>query len=158
MSAFLKNFYEHLNGAPKARQTLEVDYDKTRQDLQARLGRLAGNAAADDPSRVVIRPEAAASAVVAAVVVPESPVAIVAPVPASKFTEADIPQKVLASMGLTVADLAASQATGDADEAGLARWKVWALAQADALDLRVQPPAVLAEWVRGFELGDAKPD
>ena len=57
-----------------------------------------------------------------------------------------------------VADLAASQATGDVDEEGLARWKVWALAQADALDLRVQPPAVLAEWVRGFELGAAKPD
>ena len=57
-----------------------------------------------------------------------------------------------------VADLAASQATGDVDEEGLARWKVWALAQADALDLRVQPPAVHAEWVRGFEFEDAKPD
>lgn len=57
-----------------------------------------------------------------------------------------------------VADLAASQATGDVDEETLAQWKVWALGQADALDLRVQPPAVLAEWVRGFELGGAKPD
>jgi hypothetical protein len=57
-----------------------------------------------------------------------------------------------------VADLAASPATGEVDEEALARWKAWALGQADALDLRVQPPAVLADWVRGFELGDAKPD
>lgn len=57
-----------------------------------------------------------------------------------------------------VADLSSSQATGDVDEAGLARWRVWALGQADALDLRVQPRSVLAEWVRGFELSDAKPE
>jgi hypothetical protein len=51
-----------------------------------------------------------------------------------------------------VADLTARQATGGADEEGFARWKVWALWQADAMDLRVQPPAVLTEWVRAFEL------
>ena len=52
-----------------------------------------------------------------------------------------------------VAELAARQASGGADEEGFTQWKVWALGQADALDLLVQPPAVLAEWVRGFELG-----
>jgi hypothetical protein len=53
-----------------------------------------------------------------------------------------------------VADLAACQTTGGADEEGLARWEGWAPGQADALDLRVQPAAALAEWVRGFLLGD----
>ena len=33
-SAFLKNFYAHLNGGPKTRQNLEVDYEKTRQDCR----------------------------------------------------------------------------------------------------------------------------
>lgn len=123
VSAFLKNFYEHLNGAPKTRQTLEVDYEKTRQDLQARLVKLAGNADAGDQLKQGTRPEgvtptaAAAAGVTATAVGTEAaaPAAAVAPAqqPAApaqalKFTEADIPQKVLASMGLTVADLSAN--------------------------------------------------
>lgn len=115
VSAFLKNFYEHLNGAPKTRQTLEVDYEKTRQDLQARLVKLAGKADAGDQLKQGTRPEgvtptAAAGAGIAAAVATEAvaPAAAVAPAQAPKFTEADIPQKVLASMGLTVADLSAN--------------------------------------------------
>ncbi|TDN39873.1 DUF3945 domain-containing protein [Hymenobacter sp. UV11] len=123
VSAFLKNFYEHLNGAPKTRQTLEVDYDKTRQDLQARLVKLAGNADAGDQLKQGTRPEgvtptaATAAGVTAATVAAgaPAPAAAVAPAPqpaapaqAPKFTEADIPQKVLATMGLTVADLSAN--------------------------------------------------
>ncbi|QKG54931.1 DUF4099 domain-containing protein [Hymenobacter sp. BRD67] len=118
VSAFLKNFYEHLNGAPKTRQSLEVDYEKTRQDLQARLVKLAGTAAdAGDQLKQGTRPGDVPVVVApaATVATPEAPApaAAVAPAqqptaPAPKFTEGDIPQKVLASMGLTVADLTAS--------------------------------------------------
>lgn len=120
VSAFLKNFYQHLNGAPRTRQTLEVDYEKTRQELQARLVRLAGNTAFSPPVAVApgpqvtsggisqlpgtgsapLAPEVATAAVTAPAPLPA------APVPAPKFTEADIPQKVLATLGLTIADLA----------------------------------------------------
>lgn len=39
-------------------------------------------------------------------------------------------------------------------EAGVAfeQWKAWALGQADAMDLRVQPPQQLAQWIAGFAL------
>ncbi|TVT36779.1 DUF3945 domain-containing protein [Hymenobacter setariae] len=121
VSAFLKNFYEHLNGAPKTRQSLEVDYEKTRQDLQARLIKSAGNADAGDQLKPGARPEGVAptapAAAVAAAVAPEAPAPAATavpvqqpatPAPAPKFTEADIPQKVLASLGLTDADLKAN--------------------------------------------------
>lgn len=114
VSAFLKNFYDHLNGAPKTRQTLEVDYDKTRQDLQARLVKLAGNADAGDQLKQGTRPEgmtttAAAGVTAAAVAAAVAPAQqATAPAQAPKFTEADIPQKVLATMGLSLADLSAN--------------------------------------------------
>ena len=95
VSAFLKNFYEHLNGAPKTRQSLEVDYEKTRRELQARLVKLAGTADAGDQLKQGTRPD-------------DVPVVAATAAPAPKFTEGDIPQKVLASMGLTVADLSAN--------------------------------------------------
>ena len=46
VSAFLKNFYDHLNGAPKTRQSIEVDYEQTRQALANRLTKQAGTAEA----------------------------------------------------------------------------------------------------------------
>jgi hypothetical protein len=51
-----------------------------------------------------------------------------------------------------VADLQSSPAAQGVDQEGFARWQAWALAQADHMDLRVQSPSVLAEWVCGFEL------
>jgi hypothetical protein len=52
-----------------------------------------------------------------------------------------------------VADLEAGQVSGGVDEQGFTRWKAWALGQADSMDLLSQQPAVLAEWIRVFELG-----
>ncbi|MDF7815505.1 MULTISPECIES: DUF3945 domain-containing protein [Hymenobacter] len=118
VSAFLKNFYAQLNGAPKTRQSLEVDYDKTRQELQQRLTRLAGNATPSDqlkqgtraeqviPAPAVVTPAATSPSVAAPAAAPTQQPTV--PARAPKFTEADIPQKVLATMGLTVADLKAS--------------------------------------------------
>lgn len=144
VSAFLKNFYEHLNGAPKTRQTLEVDYEKTRQDLQTRLVKMAGNADAGlAQGESVAKTPAVATAATPTVedflrtpkVFDNKPIPVVqisaaemqqyvkqtntqqptpqlttttAPTQAPKFTEADVPQRVLASMGLTVADLTAN--------------------------------------------------
>ncbi|MET4107696.1 DUF3945 domain-containing protein [Hymenobacter sp. UYP22] len=93
-SAFLKNFYAHLNGGPKTRQHLEVDYEQTRQDLQARLLRKAGTAQAE-----VIPDQAPAALSARAVVVAD------ASKPASSappFQASDVPQQVLASLGLTL--------------------------------------------------------
>lgn len=58
-----------------------------------------------------------------------------------------------------VEELQARAAAQGVDDEAMARWKVWALAQADAMDLRVQSAKVLEEWVEGFELGrDASPE
>ncbi len=115
-SAFLKNFYQHLTGNPKIRQTLEVDYDKTRQELQVRLLKRAGSAQLDQGDEQVKQatqgqvppgPEAPAVAAASAAapvteVAPEQP----APAKASAlFQASDVPQKVLASLGLRTADL-----------------------------------------------------
>jgi hypothetical protein len=115
-SVFLKNFYAHLNGNPKTRQTLEVDYDKTRQQLQARLLKKAGSAQLDQGDDQVKQapqgqttsgPEALAVAAATpaapgAAVAPEQSAAAKAP---TLFQAADVPQKVLASLGLSTADL-----------------------------------------------------
>ena len=110
-SAFLKNFYAHLNGGPKTRQNLEVDYEKTRQDLQARLTRQAGTAQPDllpGPSD----PDAKAPAVVAEPVVgvaARQTAAASTPAPTATLFQADeVPQKVLASLGLNLKELAGS--------------------------------------------------
>ncbi|QIL78408.1 DUF3945 domain-containing protein [Hymenobacter sp. HDW8] len=113
VSAFLKNFYEQLNGAPKTRQTLEVDYEKTRQELQARLTKSAGDSRPTESLKQGTRaeqilptaPAAGPGVTPAPIVVAQPPTA---PAQTPKFTEADIPQKVLATMGLTVADLKAN--------------------------------------------------
>lgn len=106
-SVFLKNFYAHLTGNPKTRQTLEVDYDKTRQDLQARLLKKAGSAQLDQGDEQVKQtPQGqtttAPTAPAVAAVTPEQSAAAKAP---TLFQAADVPQKVLASLGLNTADL-----------------------------------------------------
>jgi hypothetical protein len=115
-SAFLKNFYQHLTGNPKIRQTLEVDYDKTRQELQGRLLKRAGSAQLDHGDEQVKQaPQgqvppgpgapsvaAASSAAPGAKVAPEQPTPVKTP---ALFQAADVPQKVLASLGLSTADL-----------------------------------------------------
>ena len=107
-SVFLKNFYAHLNGAPRTRQRLEVDYEKTRQELQARLTRHAGNAPAQSDAEPAIRSEGPVADVVA-------PIAIAAAAEVAKpvqevlaFQANEVPQKVLASLGVTTEELAAS--------------------------------------------------
>ncbi|MCA8833283.1 DUF3945 domain-containing protein, partial [Hymenobacter pini] len=105
-SAFLKNFYAHLNGGPKTRQHLEVDYEQTRQDLQARLLRKAGTAQAEAvPDQAPATPTARTVAVAdpikpapAEVVAPPAPVA-------PPFQASEVPQQVLASLGLTLQTL-----------------------------------------------------
>ena len=114
-SAFLKNFYAHLNGNPKMRQSLEVDYDKTREALQARLRQKAGSAPLDQGEEQVEptakeqapdqkqnqkqnqKPEQKAAETMTPVVAPAGP--------ANPFQAADVPQKVLASLGLTTDEL-----------------------------------------------------
>ena len=96
-SAFLKNFYAHLNGGPKTRQSLEVDYEKTRQDLQARLLRQTGSTPVPpNPGR-----EPGAGGGVGQVL-PAAP----QPAPAPQFAAGDVPQKVLDSLGLNLEELA----------------------------------------------------
>ncbi|MBF9223415.1 DUF3945 domain-containing protein [Hymenobacter ruricola] len=108
-SAFLKNFYAHLNGGPKTRQSLEVDYEKTRQDLQARLTRHAGTAQpALSPGPTA--PDAKAPSVATGPAVGEAArqaVAMQVP-PAALFQANEVPQKVLASLGLNLAELTGS--------------------------------------------------
>lgn len=107
-SAFLKNFYAHLNGGPKTRQNLEVDYEKTRQDLQARLTRHAG-AAQPELSPGSPAPDAKAPAVAAEPGVEAARQTIAVPAPAAVLFKADeVPQKVLASLGLNLAELTGS--------------------------------------------------
>jgi hypothetical protein len=89
-SAFLKNFYAHLNGGPKTRQSLEVDYEQTRQQLQARLLRQAGNAPGQEELSHPTEPRA--------VLAPAPPVA--QPQPAALFQAREVPGKVLDSLGL----------------------------------------------------------
>lgn len=108
-SAFLKNFYAHLNGGPKTRQSLEVDYEKTRQDLQARLTRHAGTA---QPALSLgpTAPDAKAPSVATGPAVGEAArqaVAMQVP-PAALFQANEVPQKVLASLGLNLAELTGS--------------------------------------------------
>jgi hypothetical protein len=105
-SAFLKNFYAHLNGGPKTRQSLEIDYEKTRQDLQARLTRHAGTA---QPALLPgpPAPDAKVPGVATGPAVGEAAsqaVAMPAP-PAALFQAIEVPQKVLASLGLNLAEL-----------------------------------------------------
>lgn len=108
-SAFLKNFYAHLNGGPKTRQSLEVDYEKTRQDLQARLTRHAGTvqpALSPGP----LAPDAKVPGGATGPAVGEAArqtVAMPAP-PAALFQANEVPQKVLASLGLNLAELTGS--------------------------------------------------
>lgn len=129
-SVFLKNFYAHLNGNPKTRQTLEVDYDKTREALQARLLKKAGSAQLDQGDEQVKQaPQGQAAAVakpddalsnpklVDPKTIPvtqisaaemEQHIKAAAQQPAKAptlFQASDVPQKVLASLGLNTADL-----------------------------------------------------
>lgn len=53
-----------------------------------------------------------------------------------------------------VAGMEASPGAAGLDVALLARWKAWAMQQADGLDLLVQDTGTLDAWLRGFELGD----
>jgi hypothetical protein len=107
-SAFLKNFYAHLNGGPKTRQNLEVDYEKTRQDLQARLTRHAG-AAQPELSPGPLAPDAKAPAVAAEPGVEAARQTVAVPAPSAALFKADeVPQKVLASLGLNLAELTGS--------------------------------------------------
>lgn len=107
-SAFLKNFYAHLNGGPKTRQNLEVDYEKTRQDLQARLTRHAG-AAQPELSPGPPAPDAKAPAVAAEPGVEAARQTVAGPAPSAALFKADeVPQKVLASLGLNLAELTGS--------------------------------------------------
>ncbi|GGG59846.1 DUF3945 domain-containing protein [Hymenobacter glacieicola] len=115
-SVFLKNFYAHLTGNPKTRQTLEVDYDKTRQELQARLLKKAGSAQLDPSDELVKQtPQGQTTTGPAAPAVAAAPSAAPSaarapgqPAPADTpilFQAADVPQKVLASLGLSTAGL-----------------------------------------------------
>lgn len=104
VSAFLKNFYEHLNGAPKTRQTLEVDYEKTRQELQARLVRQAGSTQVPAPAPA--QGQAAPAATPAAAVTPAAPVPQPVAAPAPRFTKDDLPAEKLALFGLSADVLA----------------------------------------------------
>lgn len=108
VSAFLKNFYDHLNGGGKTRQTLEVDYDKTRQELAARLTKQAGNAQVNEqqaPGQAQpvatqakgAAPEAPAQQPAAAPAPAQQPVAA----PAPRFTKDDLPTEKLALFGLS---------------------------------------------------------
>ncbi|MBF9144452.1 DUF3945 domain-containing protein [Hymenobacter properus] len=107
-SAFLKNFYAHLNGGPKTRQNLEVDYEKTRQDLQARLTRHAG-AAQPELLPGPPAPDAKAPAVAAEPGVEAARQTVAGPAPSAALFKADeVPQKVLASLGLNLAELTGS--------------------------------------------------
>ncbi|MDO7848588.1 DUF3945 domain-containing protein [Hymenobacter sp. M29] len=108
-SAFLKNFYAHLNGGPKTRQNLEVDYEKTRQHLQARLTRQAGAAqpelspgppVPDGKTPSVAAEPGMGKAARHAIAVPARPAAL--------FKADEVPQKVLASLGLNMAELTSS--------------------------------------------------
>lgn len=130
-SAFLNNFYAHLNGAPKTRQHLETDYEKTRQDLENRLNRQAGptasvgaagervapagEARAQPPVPAQQAAPAQAAAPTQAAPTPAPAPTQAAPAPAQQptaptgnaqvkpnFTENDVPQKLLNSLGLTL--------------------------------------------------------
>lgn len=108
-SAFLKNFYAHLNGGPKTRQNLEVDYEKTRQDLQVRLTKQAGAAQPEltpaPPAADAKEPSVANEPVVGNAVRQ----AVAQPAPTAALFQADeVPQKVLASLGLNLAELTGS--------------------------------------------------
>jgi hypothetical protein len=108
-SVFLKNFYAHLNGGPKSRQNLEVDYEKTRQDLQARLTRQAGAARPDllhgPPAPDAREPSKAVEPVISKTAC--QTVAVPAPT-ATLFQADEVPQKVLTSLGLNLKALAGS--------------------------------------------------
>jgi len=105
-SAFLKNFYAHLNGGPKTRQNLEVDFEKTRQDLQARLTKQAG-AAQPELTLGPPAPDAKESSVANEPVAGNTArqTAAMPSVPAALFQADEVPQKVLASLGLNLAEL-----------------------------------------------------
>jgi hypothetical protein len=113
ISAFLKNFYEHLNGAAKIRQHLEVDYEKTRQDLQTRLLKQAGNAQAPGQEQATASVQATTQTVAAnqpsqtTASVQEVTAQKPAPTqPAPAFTKEDLPKDKLALFGLSAEVLA----------------------------------------------------
>jgi hypothetical protein len=127
ISAFLKNFYEHLNGGPKTRQNLEVDYEKTRKALQDGLIAKAGNALTDGgtaeavkaPGVAAVAGATVAGAAVAAVsnastapeqvtAQPGTTQAAATPAPAKPeplFKETELPKDKLALFGLNIATL-----------------------------------------------------
>ena len=114
VSAFLRNFYEHLHGAPKTRQTLEVDYEHTRQQLQARLTRQAGGTPAPEqaaPAAVATPVQGPAVAGPAQAPATAPAVALAPPVPAQpapapRFTAGELPTEKLALFGLSAEQLA----------------------------------------------------
>jgi len=109
-SAFLKNFYAHLNGGPKTRQNLEVDYEKTRQDLQARLTKQAGIAQPEllpEQQGPDVREPSVAAGPVVGEAAGRTVTTQTAPA-AALFQAGEVPQKVLASLGLNPEELASS--------------------------------------------------
>jgi hypothetical protein len=107
-TAFLKNFYAHLNGGPKTRQHLEVDYERTRQELQARLTRQVGA----NPCLTLEQPGGGPAP---ALTVATPTLAGVGPQgstpkanPPLLFEARDVPQPVLNSLGLKREEMAAS--------------------------------------------------
>ncbi|MDO7854566.1 DUF3945 domain-containing protein [Hymenobacter convexus] len=107
-SAFLKNFYAHLNGGPKTRQNLEVDYEKTRQDLQARLTRHAGAAQPELSPGPPAQSEKPLSVAAEPVIGNATRQTVAQSSEPALFKADEVPQKVLASLGLNTADLADS--------------------------------------------------
>ncbi|GAB3240988.1 hypothetical protein GCM10027346_35860 [Hymenobacter seoulensis] len=97
-SAFLKNFYAHLHGGPKTRQSLEVDYEKTRRELQARLLQPASPAVSPPSGQKQDRKPAVAPGIAAPLAPPPA-------AGAPPFAVADLPQQVLGSLGLTAEHL-----------------------------------------------------
>lgn len=105
-SAFLKNFYAHLNGGPKTRQSLEVDLEQTRRELQARLSRpgAAPMPAREPEQNVQQQPEMKPRSEARTPGADES-----AKVKAAyRFEAGDVPRSLLYSLGVKTEDLAAS--------------------------------------------------
>ncbi|MBW3127171.1 DUF3945 domain-containing protein [Hymenobacter profundi] len=108
-SAFLKNFYAHLNGGPKTRQSLEVDYERTRQDLQARLTRQVGAGPLSIAEQLSREPALALNETTPTVAAVGTPVSNNPKAnPSLLFEPRDVPQAVLNSLGLKREEMAAS--------------------------------------------------
>ncbi|GAA4379466.1 hypothetical protein GCM10023186_16910 [Hymenobacter koreensis] len=108
-SAFLKNFYAHLNGGPKTRQTLEVDFEKTRQQLQARLTQQVGTGPLPTAEEASSGPAPALKKTTPPVAPADTPAGRApVPHPSLLFETRDVPQHVLDSLGLKSEELTAS--------------------------------------------------